>query len=790
MRTSLRIIILLVCLIHLGTVVSAAVPAYEPVCEPSALASDAEASASVWTEPEYAEPQSTEAEEPEPAEPEPVEPEPVEPEPVEPEPVEPEPEEPEPEIPVSAMTDAQIIEKYSIKNNWARDGLIFAVRNGILAGKGGDNLCPKDNTTHAELATMLMGILRTEKRASMDRFTDVRAKDWFAEPMSKAVSLGIFPIADPNATTLTPRTNITREAAYVAIARVFGVHGEGRQSIYQFSDWKEVSGWAAEDLSAMIDAGCLAGSNGKIMPKSQITRQELAVILSNLLTSVGTSLNGSLVTGNPALAADTIPAGTTVNGNLLLSTDTASVTLENVTVTGQLIVQGNDTLTLRLTNCSIGELVLCRPTDLYADKAVSNITAHSFLKLYCDAKTVNVYDHFILYGEHSVDKLYAMYDAAMTIVGTVKDLYIIGDSVYINGKGTIQTLHQYGIWLANHCETENVVGTVRRTPEDATASRTDGSIPSPSSAKATMKLKLANMPDGWTECDLVWYLNGKQVARTNRNLCKQGSVISQACDFSAYMDGSHKTVKLTVRLISGGFQKEIFSGDVKLDVSLAALAKQIRTQDVQGTLTVNTPIYANMTLSGPIKTYPAGTQVTLLQSRHSSYSKVRTADGTEGWVSYYAVRVISGQYYTTTDYSTAVKEYYVNYMRNCTSSTGYLIWVSLYTQRVNVFKGSKGNWKLVKSGPIASGRNECPTPVEVTKIQYKTAQWTYSAYYCHHVSVFDEARGFHSRPTAYSGGIYSSAIGYPASNGCVRLLDEDCTYIYDNCPVGTAVYIY
>ena len=119
-----------------------------------------------------------------------------------------------------------------------------------------------------------------------------------------------------------------------------------------------------------------------------------------------------------------------------------------------------------------------------------------------------------------------------------------------------------------------------------------------------------------------------------------------------------------------------------------------------------------------------------------------------------------------------------------------MIWVSLYTQRINIFKGSKGKWKLVRSGPIASGRNDCPTPVEDKTILYKTPQWNYPEYYCHHVSVFDEARGFHSRPTAYNGSVYYAAIGYPASNGCVRLMDEDCIFIYNNCAVGTAVHIY
>ena len=35
-----------------------------------------------------------------------------------------------------------------------------------------------------------------------------------------------------------------------------------------------------------------------------------------------------------------------------------------------------------------------------------------------------------------------------------------------------------------------------------------------------------------------------------------------------------------------------------------------------------------------------------------------------------------------------------------------------------------------------------------------------------------------------------NSIGLAATHGCVRLRDEDIEWLYDNVPVGTAVYIY
>jgi lipoprotein-anchoring transpeptidase ErfK/SrfK len=236
-----------------------------------------------------------------------------------------------------------------------------------------------------------------------------------------------------------------------------------------------------------------------------------------------------------------------------------------------------------------------------------------------------------------------------------------------------------------------------------------------------------------------------------------------------------------------------------VEESFREIAEHIRTQNIQGRLRSSGKLYTSSGLSTVKKSgIPAGTQVTVLQSRSSSATQVRLSDGTVGWMPYSNVAIVNGQYYVTTDYSKAVKEYYVNKVRNWSSSKSYMIWVSLYTQRVNIFRGSRGKWVLVRSGPIGSGRNDCPTPVETASLQYHTT-WYYPLpnnnppFYCHHVTVFDDARGFHSRPTKWGepiGSILYYGIGYPCSHGCVRLLDEDCIYISDVLPLGTTVHIY
>ncbi|NLH01007.1 MAG: L,D-transpeptidase [Clostridiales bacterium] len=145
------------------------------------------------------------------------------------------------------------------------------------------------------------------------------------------------------------------------------------------------------------------------------------------------------------------------------------------------------------------------------------------------------------------------------------------------------------------------------------------------------------------------------------------------------------------------------------------------------------------------------------------------------------------------DYKDFEKEIWVN-AKGYSSSTDYLIWVNLSMQRVNIFRGSEGNWKLCHSCIVGTGAPGSGTPVGVWRTTYKTwAGWTTSTYTVKPVVGFKQNTGyaFHSR-LYYPGTttLSDASIGYPVSHGCVRMYDADIKYIYDNIPLGTTVVVY
>lgn len=163
-----------------------------------------------------------------------------------------------------------------------------------------------------------------------------------------------------------------------------------------------------------------------------------------------------------------------------------------------------------------------------------------------------------------------------------------------------------------------------------------------------------------------------------------------------------------------------------------------------------------------------------------------------------ALATVSSRYrgnYTSSyniDYSPEIKQAFVH-AKGYSSRTGYLVWVNLATQKVNVFGGSQGNWDLMRTFRCATGAPSTPTPVGVTYVTYKQSAWVTDSYTCRPIVRFYPGTGyaFHSRlyyPNTNQ--VKDASMGFPVSHGCVRMEDIGIYWLYNNIPVNTTVVIY
>ncbi len=711
----------------------------------------------------------------------------------------------EPTEPASPA-DEELIAQYHIPDNWARNALLFAVRNGILYGSGDGTLSPGKNATRAEIATILSRLLPTEHSLDLTVYEDLEADQWYYEPIGHAAAMGL--ISGTGETTMTPNGKATREQAFAMIARAFGLPAGEESTLYQFKDWTKVSNWAASSVAALIEAGYVSGSGGYLNPRNNITRQEFAQVLYSVFDLITPELSEQQ-DGTVLCCADSIPAGTVINGDLLLCNDAAELNLEGVTVTGKLILQGVDSVNVTISGCEIGELVLCRPADLHV--AESEIPLVSVLKgkssLSGSYQTVSVSAETELHGTAgcirlcegdltvaegaSAEQLQAEPSAegsTVTVNGTVTYAKIEAE-LTLAGSGSVASAEI----RAGDFSPEPVLEEYSFTQDYGLSRLTGhgimcGGTPKPGDATRVLEMTFDG-PYPLENCDIEWSVNGVSVRKDENIPMNADTCLRHEYDFAPNLiNDAECTVSVDV-FYRGRSERFFFTVSTR-QPNLIYDVTQVKTLDVPATVKYTTNLYAYSELTGYLGSAAYGTNVILKETSDTSAAKIRLPNGKTGWVPYSAIRISQGNYYTTKDYTPSVKEAWVN-MKGYSSLTQYLVWCNLYTQRVNIFTGSQGNWKLVYSCQCATGSNNTPTPQEVVRIRYKSSQWDFGSYYVHHISVFDYSRGFHSMLYRYdSYTLYNTVMGCPASHGCVRVPDEGILYIWDNVPVDSTVVIY
>ncbi len=220
----------------------------------------------------------------------------------------------------------------------------------------------------------------------------------------------------------------------------------------------------------------------------------------------------------------------------------------------------------------------------------------------------------------------------------------------------------------------------------------------------------------------------------------------------------------------------------KISDKVSATAKEINVSAVHGRY-LNAQLKKKVTVTvkstGQKKTLKKGTSV-IATKKGSGTITALLKDGTKVSVkgsalSYGNLNISSKKY------SKEQKEAFVN-GRGYTSKTDYLIWVSQYTAEANVFKGSKGAWKLVRTMKCVVGK-DCNTPQGRFEILNRVGRLNgRPAYYFTWSKSVNGGNAFHCRINGKVSGAFSG--------GCVRLGNSDLNYVGKYCKPGTRVVSY
>ena len=196
---------------------------------------------------------------------------------------------------------------------------------------------------------------------------------------------------------------------------------------------------------------------------------------------------------------------------------------------------------------------------------------------------------------------------------------------------------------------------------------------------------------------------------------------------------------------------------------------------------------------------PYGSGPSRIRIRYKKNGKVK-----EGWIGYGRAKggvlgTVAYKKKKAYDWPKEQKEDYVN-NNGYSSSTKYLIWVSTYTQRVNIFKGKAGHWKLYKSNRCVTGAflhlTKIGSGFSIWKHQKTRIRHFYNStgqYYYHNLSYFSKGNSFHTVCWRVGNNKQVNFIKknlQPGTRGCCRMYTPDATWIYNNIPMKTKVVVH
>ena len=703
-----------------------------------------------------------------------------------------------------------------IVGHWAENALNTAVNMGLLKGTDGKML-PDNPVKRSEAIIMLNRALGANVVDNTSGLSNTLSNAWYAADLGKAIHLGLIDANDSRNFDAAA----TRAEAFELLARafVFDRAESGADELSAFTDISSMTAAQQQAAAALVSAGVINGvTDTTLAPQATLTRAQFVTMITRVANQIlapqeetadaetaaeteesadtdteespaenteadaGTDTETTApLTGHSILAyPEYTVSNTELNGDLIFATAAQNTTLDAVTAHDRVVLKGAENAKLNVQNGSYLSTLAIDPAGtadvtLSEDSSTStlviagkgstvNYSGHaSNIEITASGRTINLYelqaDTVTIIGSNNT----IMADGSigsvainggaknnkLTLNGMVDNLLVAGVGTTVDGNGKAATVDIRAVNCTVSIQADSMIENI-----DPGLTGVTLSMGVPDKVKAGGSLVTQVTFQGVTEpkiCSAQWYKNGKPMAN--------------------YRNDSFELTANAVSRITTTFT---FTKDMDTSVTMGFK------------LTYENPSTGEIEERYVEKTVP-------IENYSDEWYYQRDVNRVLNLVSSTYRGNYTTSYAVNNDYKPYEKEVWVN-AKGYSSKTQYLVWINRAYQHVNVFQGSKGNWKLIKSFLVGTGAASTPTPTGLTTVSYKSAGgWTTSTYTVRPVVGFYPGTGyaFHSRLCYPSTDTeYDFSAGYPVSHGCVRMYKNDIKWIYNNIPVGTTVAIF
>ena len=267
-----------------------------------------------------------------------------------------------------------------IQGHWAQNTINKWVDKGDISGYPDGTFRPNNMITRAEFVVLVNNAMGYTK-SGYAYFSDVPSHYWGKNAIQTGVAAGYIS-GDGNG-IFRPNDPVTRQEAAAMISRILDLK-QNESRAYRYTDSYAISNWAKGVVGAVSEAGIMAGyPDGSFGPNRVLTRAEAVLALDKTVNyKPGDKEEDKEETKKEdMLLTQSKLEDTTITGDLTISDrlGTKTITLDNVTVKGKLIVDGGGEIILK--DCDIKEIVMDQKDTTVKASGKTTVEKTTFKKI-------------------------------------------------------------------------------------------------------------------------------------------------------------------------------------------------------------------------------------------------------------------------------------------------------------------------------------------------------------------------------------------------------------------------
>ena len=175
------------------------------------------------------------------------------------------------------------------ERDWFYADVAYVYANGYMEGISSTKFAPNQNTTRAQIVTILWRLTGEPRPMKSNKFNDVSSKAYYDTAVSWAVEAGVVNGFD--ARTFKPNDYVTREqlaAILYRYAEYMNLSTRGASNLSNYNDYYKIGSWARDAMAWANYHGLINGvSYSRIDPKGYATRAQIAAILHRFAVEFG-----------------------------------------------------------------------------------------------------------------------------------------------------------------------------------------------------------------------------------------------------------------------------------------------------------------------------------------------------------------------------------------------------------------------------------------------------------------------------------------------------------------------